>query len=586
MSAREQVQKIQGFGLRLLNRLAALKMTQTTLSERTGISRQTLHRAIHKDELTGRVAKKIAGVVGSDLLSVDVGAPALALVLGGQRLGELTPAEPQSIESTIPSGAPDDAANLAGRLTALGEVLEILRRDDAVSQDAMAARATISLATYRRVITGQTRPKDSWLRKWGEVAELDDPDDMLYLKQFERGDAFYQAVGRQLHAWRVSAGLDLIDVADACGESVLTLAQYEAGWKENFLALDDLAPLYGTSSDMIFRAAVLTAPRDDDDRWRPPVERVLTFEAAQMHAYQQQEERDLSRARGGWDIMRSNELHSIRLWTGHDRKDVAKQLGVRVGVVDAWEDDEKEPTASELERMSILYRRTPWELRYGDPWTRAVSFPNTHEARSLIFGKVFPPELRAWMYQLLAEFASLGLDDIELMDVRETLTNPVHYSDIIVAASTEEAEQFLWAALVDTATNMWRNITEPDWVERPAAVWKPLPHVFTPPGFNAAVATELRKALRDRHTRMSFERARTGLNGGSPEGGVDTNQEHARGEPDVFAFYRTSPRPAHRVADAAPHDQPNDAARNLTDESTAADTSAAGTPTSHRPADE
>lgn len=530
MPAREQVQKIQGFGLRLRSRLATLQMTQTTLAARTGLSRPTIHRVIHEDEATSRVLKKIAVVVGMDLLSVDVGAPALALPSARE--------EPRRTEEhAIPSGAPDDATEMAGVLTPMGEVLEILRRDDGMTQESMADEAGISLATYRRLITGAAKPKETWLRRWADAFDTAYAT-MLALPRFEGGDATAKALGRQLHAWRVSAGLDLIDVADAFDGDVVMLARCEAGDDENITFLGDLAALYGTSSEVIYRAAILALPEGDREADHTPVERVLTYEAAGAHARQQQEEREHYRADGGWGIERAFHLGTIRLRRGYDEDDAAARLGVSTALLERWENDDREPTQEQLERLAILYRSTPWELRYGDAWARAMAFPNADESRALIFGRIFPPEMRAWMYRVLAEFAAHGLDDIELMSVRETLTHPNHYIDVVLAESPEEAERFVWAVVVDTATDVWRNVTDPGWVERPASTRKPLPAAFTPAGFDAAMAEQLRADLHQRRMQRAHETARVAMNGGTPEEIARASAASAAARPDVFSFSR------------------------------------------------
>jgi len=502
MPTREPVQKIQGFGTRLLNRLRSLEMSQTALAEKAKVSRQTLHRAIHRDELTGRVAKQIAGVVGLDLLSMTSTTP--PVVVTAVAAHHSTGGSPGAVRE--PGANYGDDAPLP--LSPLGEVLELLRRDVGTTQDDMTTAARISLSTYRRVITGKTVPKDAWLIRWGDDFELRDPEAMLRLKEFTGPSTpFYRAVGRQLHAWRVSNGYDLYDVAGATGEEVLRLAMYEAGLDENFLALDDIAPLLGTSSDVIYRVAKLAAPDDEEEgTWRPPVERVLTFEAAQASARVQQEDRDRDRDEKMWGEEEANELGSIRMRVGLTQKQVARELGRPKKLVAAWENGDREPSLEDLERLALLYRTTPWQLRYGTPWMRAVSFPNAPESRSHIFAAVLPHEARGWLYRFLALLADYGLDDTALESVRDSLTNPDYYYDVQYVYVEDEAVLFLRAKLRELADEVWRNLTAPDWVDHPDRPDDALPVLFTDPGFSVAEGEALVRTLRERGLHAAYRR--------------------------------------------------------------------------------
>ncbi len=544
MAPREQVQKIHGFGARLLNRLRALDMTQTTLAAKTRLSRQTLHRAIHDDEVSDRVVKRIAGVVGLDLLSQASAAPAVAETPGAifrdmiRQLGDAEAVAQSNVSRTV-----------APRLSPLGQVLEILRLDLADTQEHLADFAGISVTTYRRIITGETKAQKKWLTLWGEWADLDDPDEMLALLNFEGApDAFHAAVGQQLHAWRVSNGYDLQELGDAAGMSPVWLAKYEAGDADNVLALDDLAPLLGTTTDVIMRAAHLVAPSTEHDDWRPPVEIVFSFEAAQAAAHERYGRRARERRDGTWDFERACELAETRVRAGFDVEDVAERIDRSAELIQKWENADREPTLEEFELMAITYRTTPWALRYGDAWTRAMQFPNAWESRSAVFATIMPPDLRAWLYRALAEFATLGLDDFELASLRESLTRPDLYADMRCVLSEDEALLFLRTRMWQEAVEMWRNVTDPGWVDRDEnEMLAPLPPVFANPGFDQTrgvltVDSVRQRANHDAVLRAAkiMNRARVDLD--NPPGRVSEPVASYDDEPaflsDPFSFYQ------------------------------------------------
>jgi transcriptional regulator with XRE-family HTH domain len=171
MPAREQTQVIEGYGDRLLQRLRALKMSQSQLAERAQVSRQTLYRAIHRDELTGRVAKKIAAVVGADLFAPGTpGGPGVAAV-----------ARESEARSVVESPAGQVTAPTPA-LSWFGEVLELLREDQCMTQEDAAEAAGISVTTYRRVIAGATAPKQQWVVKLGESFEVRDPEGLYAIR--------------------------------------------------------------------------------------------------------------------------------------------------------------------------------------------------------------------------------------------------------------------------------------------------------------------------------------------------------------------------------------------------------------------
>lgn len=524
MASREQIQKIQGLGGLLAGRIRAMRMSQTALAQRAGISRQTLHRVLHSDEVSARVAKRIAAVVGSDLVALaEVG-----------RFGSSISAAQQRPNPSDRSRV-SDAARTSRGLAPLGEVLEILREDIGMSQQQMAASAGISLTTYQRIIRGDATAKDKWLLAWGEVVELRDPKDMLSIKSFAGSTSkFHRSIGRQIRAWRISSGLDLLDVADALGLDAVRVAMYEAGDDEGFLMLDDIAPLFGASSDAIYRAAVLASADEEDAKWRPPVERILTFEAAQRSARERQNERDRERATGAWDFEAASELQFIRARAGYDIEQVARLLKKPKKLIEQWEDGDREPRSADFEQMAVLYRTTPWRLRYGDFWRRAIAFPNAPESRSLIFAAIMPSETRAWLLRFLAELAELGFDDAALEGVKMSLTDPSAYYDVQFAESDSESVAFIKAKLRESAEETWKNFNQPDWVESGNSIHiPPLPRMFNDDGVDVPTAErvvfELGRRRAEAFARNLFSASP------SPE---RQDQDQSRLRFDPFAFYR------------------------------------------------
>jgi transcriptional regulator with XRE-family HTH domain len=504
MRARESLQYLPGFGVRLADRLRAMGLSQSSLAKKAKVSRQTLYRAIHHDELTSRVAKALAGIVGTDLFSPPVGPSSadVSTTLGFART-EVGTKQPSPPSLDTPKSRVDQEPTLP--LSPLGYVLELMRKDLGDPQQLMANVAGISLRTYRRIISGISKPKDAWLLRWGELAELRDPERMMILKDFKISeDPLHRALGKHLHSWRVTSGLDLLDVSDAIGVEAVDLAMLEVGHDESLIYLDDLAPLYGTTSDVIFRAARLVAPSEGD--WRPPVERVLTFESAQRNAAGAQKQRDRDRVEGEWDFEIASELAFIRARAGLSVSEMAKRLKVSSRTIELWEEGDREPKQGDFERMAVLYRSTPWELRYGKAWARALAFPNAPESRSLIFAAILPREDRAWLYSFLAELARIGLDDTELEDVRESLTNPDFYYDVQFARSPSESMLFLRAKLRERAEETWRNITSPGWVEQQSEAIANLPRLFNDSIFNAKEAAELVYELGGRRAKAAAHR--------------------------------------------------------------------------------
>jgi transcriptional regulator with XRE-family HTH domain len=473
MNAREGVLKVRGYGARLLDRLRALRMSQSALATKTGLSRQTIHRAIHRDELSTHVAKRIAAVVGKDLLSHPT-------------LGRESPPTARHAD------APPE------KLSALGEVLELMREDLIRGGQAEMARAAgLSLTTYRRVIAGATKPKDQWLFAWGEALGLR-PESMLILTTFERtNDPFALALGVQLRSWRATSGLDLHEVAEAVGERETVIAMHEVGHEETVhsFILGELAHYYGTTADVIRRAARLTlsAMKDED---RVATDRILTFEAAEREARDAQEKRDAERSVGNFTT--ADDLTFARMRTGLDVEDVATRVRCPLKLVDLWEEGDFEPDIGALERLAVLYRRTPWDLRYGSAWGRAWAFPNAPESRARIFRESFPKEHRTWLYGLLSELARAGFHDTELDDVRDSLTNPAFYFDEQFVQNEEERALFLHIKLRELGAKVWRHMCDAGWTDRPIEARAPLPALFRDPPVDEQAVAALVEKLEER----------------------------------------------------------------------------------------
>lgn len=507
MSAREPAVAVPGYGDRLLQRLRALKMSQSELAKRARVSRQTLHRAIHRDELTGRVAKKVAAVVGQDLLG-----PAAAPVTSPRApgAGPDTPApaaggtaavvrEPNAL-----NGIPNEAAQSppvvvapAPVLTWFGEVLEALREDADLSQEDAADFAGVSVTTYRRIITGATKPKRAWIERFGAYLDLRNPAGLFAIRGLTHPeDLTYRALGRQLRAWRTTAGMDLVDVADSVGGDAYHIAMYEVGSDDVLTDLDQLAQLYGTTGDVLYRAAVLSLPGAERDEDHAAVaRRVLMFESAAREAWSRQRERDSYRRSQGWMREGIEMLSDFRRHAGFTIKEAAKRIGTTEKKISDWEDGVTEPTVREFEMLATLYRTTPWNLRYGGPWERAWGFPNAPEHRSLIFSVAIPPDDRAWLYRYLAELAQFGLGEVELEGVRQTLTSPTTYPELARHVPTERWGQFIRLRMRERAADMWRDIVEPGWRERGEGQEPPLPPALfaAPPAADVADAELLRQ---------------------------------------------------------------------------------------------
>jgi transcriptional regulator with XRE-family HTH domain len=515
MPPREDVQVIQGYGERLLARLRALRLSQSALATKAEVSRQTLHRAIHHDELTPRVAKKIAGVVGKDFAAttatgagggsttplrlVPTGATGV-LAVGPKDTGDAEAPVPAAVREEIaryvaapdaearwnlsPAArdvleAEDDAWLQTRRLTPLGEVLELLRQDlSGASQQAFALDAGISVTTYRRLLTGEAKPKKSWLRAFGENLDLDDPKSMTHLAEFTGSDdPLDRAIGQQLRTWRAMNGYDLHDVADATGEHEVFIARAEVGDVDSNSMLGELAPLYGTTADVLFAAAQLAAAPNTRESKVASVARVLSLEGAFAEARRKERERASDRTHG-WDFEGGFEMSNIRRRAGWEQEDVAKRLGVTVDLVEAWEEGEVEPSTTDFEIMATMYVVTPWELRYGSRWARAWEFPAAAESRAFLFQAIFSPAELAWLYRFLAEVAALGLDVDDVESIRLTLTNPNGYGELTEHVPREAWERFIRIRLRTRAEHVWRNLREPGWPERPRDTWGPLPALF------------------------------------------------------------------------------------------------------------
>ena len=507
MPSREHVTQVQGYGARLLDRLRALRLTQSGLAGRAKVSRQTLHRAIHRDELTLQVAKRIAAVVGADLLNS-------AFPAGGTA--------PMVVPSSAPvrgrlQGSSGTTGGIAQRgpvenregdgLTPFGEVLELLREDLGITQEEMADEGGLSVATYRRLITGAAKPKHSWLRRWAEALELYDPEVLVRAPAFERSkDPIIRALALQLRSWRATSGLDLIDVGDATGLGAYWVARFEVGDDEVLSHLSDFAHLYGTTSEILYTAARLVAAGSAAVGNEAVAFRILSYESALREARQRQKEREQYREDGEWDIEQAFELASIRLRAGWDQKDVAERIGRPIETIEAWESGETEPSTLDFERMAVLYRTTPWRLRYGETWARAWAFPVAWESRALLFGSAFSPEDRAWLYGLLAELARAGLGEGELDGVRDSLTSPDTYYDVQFARDSTERHAFLRAKLRERAEEVWRNIREPGWTDQAPEDRAPLPTLFVDDFFDRAAGAILIEELASRRARAAAAR--------------------------------------------------------------------------------
>ena len=59
------VQEVPGYGEKLRNKLATMEWTQARLAEQSGVSRQTISRAINRDQVSGQTMSRIAAVLGT-----------------------------------------------------------------------------------------------------------------------------------------------------------------------------------------------------------------------------------------------------------------------------------------------------------------------------------------------------------------------------------------------------------------------------------------------------------------------------------------------------------------------------------------
>jgi transcriptional regulator with XRE-family HTH domain len=236
------------------------------------------------------------------------------------------------------------------------------------------------------------------------------------------------------------------------------------------------------------------------------VELVLTFEAAQASARAQQIDRDIERAEKTWELEEAFELAATRMRAGITLKQLSKELGRSTKLVEQWENGDREPMPEDFERMAVLYRTTPWQLRYGTPWSRAVSFPNAPESRAHIFAAVLPREARSWLYHFLALLADYGLDDTALERVRESLTSPDYYYDVQYVYEEHEALLFIRAKLRELAEAVWRNLTTPGWVDETEPSGDSIPPLLTDPGFDVAAGAECVRTLHERALHVAYRR--------------------------------------------------------------------------------
>lgn len=448
MPAREKSQLVPGYGDRLLQRLRVQKWSQSELAKRTGISRQTLHRVINRDEITGRVATAIAKVLGKEFLMLPVDERERASQRAAQPM-------------TPPAILTSPASN-----TWFGKVLEGLREDLQVSQEELAREAGISLNTYRRLITGANKPKSTWLTRIADALEIAEkiPYGTLLAREAP-SDPLYTEIGRQLRAWRQSAGLDLHDSADMIGSSPFWVAAFEVGDEESMTFLDDLARLYGSTSDVLFRAAQLSlTPNAPADANAESINRILTFESAMTEAKRRAQWRSKAAAKDkSWDIELASKLYQRREWVGFTMSDAAKRIGTTEKLLAEWEAGAIEPSLQEFDRMSVVYRTTPWELRYGGRWERAWEFPSADESRAFIFLSVLAPGDLAWLHRFLSALADFGLSEVELEQVRDSLLSPNSYGELAEFVEIEERAVFVGARLRERAFEMWNDVRTPEW---------------------------------------------------------------------------------------------------------------------------
>ncbi len=400
-------QIVDGLGSQLLMRLRERTMTQRELALRARVSRQTLHRAIHHNEASTGIIRKLASVLGSDLVQ-----PGLRL----------------AAESAAPAvGSTDHGQHAVDDLPVLGAVIEALREDDRWSQVRFVKEAGLSLSTYRRLITGRAKPRPEWLSRLADMFE-EDPKVFDRVTRAERGDAVARALGRTLRTWRESRAVSLREAARAVGESPTNIALAETGEDSNINYLELLAPVYGTTADVIFRSAVLSVPPSQRDEFKdrtPAWARILTIEAADAEA----EERRRIREDGPL-IEFGQRLADARWTTGFTQEDIGNRLGVSAETLDDWEEGMEDPSLAQLEELAFIYRTTPWGLRYGGESERAWEFTRALPCRSDIFASTLPVKARMRVYEFLANVAALGFDDQELLGVRRSLTDPEHFTEL------------------------------------------------------------------------------------------------------------------------------------------------------------
>jgi len=133
------IRRIPGYGSELRRRLTELGWSQSKLASSTGVSRQTIHRAINEDEVSDRTREKIANALGRAF-----GTPSESRLQGVVR------------RSPVLGRALADASDLAAwadRRTAQGDLPLLVRR---------LIRATVTDLDELQVRTGEGVQLPGW----------------------------------------------------------------------------------------------------------------------------------------------------------------------------------------------------------------------------------------------------------------------------------------------------------------------------------------------------------------------------------------------------------------------------------------
>jgi len=469
-----------GLGDRLANLLRRRRMTQTELAKLAGVSRQTLFRALHRDELSVTVARKLAkalNVRSADLL-VPTSVKGRNQIAGG--VGVVS--EPASSRTATPTTSdPNVASVIRPGLTGFGNILEILREDGGRTQDDLSERLEISVATYRRLITGKAPIHSRLIDRIALAFEVGAEDVFAASARSNRpGEVRPLSFPSALRAWRLTTDIDLRDAGHYVGLRPVWLAVWETGPdmpdEDSF---NRLSYLYGIPAEVLLFRNESLALEDEESPHLPDFsiglndlvssDRLMHF-ALQMATH---------RVDGPGDHSNriADRLRSARSRLGYERAALATYAGVAEATIASWERDGRQVDEDALARIATVLESSPWELRYGDARLRALEFPFAADERSQLFAERLPVRVRGFLYGFLQAIASQGLGEFAVNGVKRYLAEPFRYSDLAYLDTPDDRVHFMEGRMRELARDTWSTIVAPGWQDRGESPPR-LPDVF------------------------------------------------------------------------------------------------------------